>query len=52
MISSGRAEPAAVARRGRPTVVVMAVEGFEPLKEVEVLGARMDKKNERKKPGE
>jgi PHD/YefM family antitoxin component YafN of YafNO toxin-antitoxin module len=32
MISSGRAEPVAVAKRGRPVVVVMAVEEFERLK--------------------
>ena len=29
MISVGRAEPVAVAKRGRPVVVVMAVEEFE-----------------------
>ena len=29
MISVGRAEPVAVAKRGPPVVVVMAVEGFE-----------------------
>ena len=32
MISFGRAEPVAVAKRGRPVVVVMAVEEFELLK--------------------
>ena len=35
MISVGRAEPVAVAKRGRPVVVVMAVEEFERLTEVE-----------------
>ncbi len=35
MISSGRAEPVAVAKRGRPVVVVMAVEEFERLKALE-----------------
>ncbi len=35
MISSGRAEPVAVAKRGRPMVVVMAVEEFERLKALE-----------------
>ncbi len=37
MISSGRAEPVAVAKRGRPVVVVMAVEEFERLKALEAL---------------
>ncbi len=32
MISSGRADPVAVAKRDRPVVVVMAVEEFERLK--------------------
>ena len=32
LISFGRAEPVAVAKRGRPVVVVMAVEEFERLK--------------------
>ena len=35
MISFGRAEPVAVANRGRPVVVVMAVEEFERLKAIE-----------------
>ena len=35
MISSGRAEPVAVAKRGRPVVVVMVVEEYQRLKEVE-----------------
>ncbi len=35
MISSGRAEPVAVAKRGRPFVVVMAVEEFDRLKALE-----------------
>lgn len=37
MTSSGRAEPVAVAKRGRPVVVVMAVEEFERLKALERL---------------
>ncbi len=36
MISSGRAEPVAVAKRGRPVVVVMAVEEFERLKTLDL----------------
>ncbi len=35
MISSGRAEPVAVAKRGRPVVVVMAVEELERLNRIE-----------------
>ena len=35
MVSSGRAEPVAVAKRGPPFVVVMAVEEFERLKTLE-----------------
>ncbi len=35
MISFGRAEPVAVAKRGRPVVVVMAVEEFERLDRIE-----------------
>ncbi len=35
MISFGRAEPVAVAKRGRPVVVVMAVEEFERLNRIE-----------------
>jgi len=35
MIRFGRAEPVAVAKRGRPVVVVMAVEGFERLNRIE-----------------
>ncbi|MCH7474948.1 MAG: type II toxin-antitoxin system prevent-host-death family antitoxin [Gemmatimonadetes bacterium] len=34
MISFGRAEPVAVAKRGRPVVVVMAVEEFERLNRI------------------
>ena len=34
-IDLARAEPVAVARTGRPVVVVMAVEEFERLKEIE-----------------
>ena len=37
MISFGRAEPVAVAKRGRPVVVVMAVEEFERLKTLDAL---------------
>ena len=35
MISSGRAEPVAVAKRGPPVVVVMAVEELERLNRIE-----------------
>jgi len=35
MFSSGRAEPVAVAKRGRPFVVVMAVKEFERLNGIE-----------------
>ena len=35
MIRFGRAEPVAVAKRGRPFVVVMAVEEFERLNRIE-----------------
>ncbi len=35
MVSSSRAEPVALAQRGRPVVVVMAVEEFERLKALE-----------------
>ena len=37
MISFGRAEPVAVAKRGQPVVVVMAVEEFERLKALDAL---------------
>ncbi len=35
MISSDRAEPVVVAKRGRPVVVVMAVEELERLNRIE-----------------
>ncbi len=35
MISSDCAEPVAIAKHGRPNVVVMAVDGFERLKALE-----------------
>lgn len=40
MISFGRAEPVAVAKRGRPVVVVMAVEEFERLKALDAPAKR------------
>ncbi|MCF1710432.1 type II toxin-antitoxin system Phd/YefM family antitoxin [Tabrizicola sp. J26] len=36
LIDLARAEPVAVAKHGRPVVVVMSVEEFERLKEIEL----------------
>lgn len=38
LIDKARAEPVAVAKHGRPVVVVMAVEEFERLKALDVPG--------------
>ena len=39
LIDLARAEPVAVAKHGRPVVVVMSIEEFERLKEVEASAA-------------
>ena len=41
LIDRARAEPVAVAKHGRPVVVVMAVEEFERLKALDLQGAPM-----------
>ena len=40
LIDLARAEPVAVAKHGRPVVVVMAVEEYERLKGLKLSGAR------------
>ena len=52
LIDLARAEPVAVAKHGRPVVVVMAVEEFERLKALEHRSTSLDartKKKERRK---
>ena len=44
MISSDSAEPVAMAKHGRPNVVVMAVEEFERLKALEASGPVVKRK--------
>ncbi len=50
LIDLARAEPVTIAKHGRPVVVVMSVEGYERLKEVEawMKTERLDQTTERR----
>ena len=48
LIDLARAEPVAVAKHGRPVVVVMAVEEFERLKALEIAPSRAVNRKARK----
>ena len=47
LIDLARAEPAAVAKHGRPVVVVLSVEEYERLKSLEAPEARTDREERR-----
>lgn len=52
LIDLARAKPVAVAKHGRPVVVVLAVEEYERLKALDATGAASDESNAGKNTSE